>query len=369
MTIQRQVIFWLVAFVLVVFVLWLLSDILLPFVAGFALAYMLDPLADRLSRTGIGRTTSAVLILLAFLLVVIVLGAILVPMLVDQLQAFVNNLPDYISRIQALIAGPGLGWLRSIAGDRLPSVQSSIGGIVSQGASWAGDFLKSLLQGGAALMSVASLLVVTPVVAFYMLVDWDRMTGSIDGWVPVRHRDTVRQLAREMNDAVAGFVRGQSIVCILLGTMYGVGLTVVGLNFGLLIGLGAGLISFVPYVGSLTGLVVATGVALVQFWPDYVSIGLVLLVFAVGQFIEGNILSPNLVGRSVGLHPVWLMFALFAFGALFGFVGLLLAVPLAAAAGVIVRFALSQYLASEFYTGGEAAKPKQPRRKASTGKA
>jgi predicted PurR-regulated permease PerM len=185
-----------------------------------------------------------------------------------------------------------------------------------------------------------------------MLVDWDRMVSMIDSWLPRNNRDTIRALAREINGTVAGFVRGQATVCLLLGLFYAVGLSLVGLNFGLLIGLGAGFVSFIPYVGSFTGLLVAGGVAIVQFWPDYLWILAVFGVFAVGQFIEGNILSPNLVGRSVGLHPVWLMFALFAFGSLFGFVGLLLAVPLAAVTGVLVRFALGRYLQSPLYTGG-----------------
>jgi predicted PurR-regulated permease PerM len=199
------------------------------------------------------------------------------------------------------------------------------------------------------VIGVFALLVVTPVVAFYILVDWDRMIGSIDAWVPVRNRETVRRLAREINQAIAGFIRGQALVCLILGTFYAVALAAIGLNFGALIGMTAGFLSFIPYVGSLTGLVLSLGVAIVQFWPDWTMIAATLAVFGVGQFVEGNILSPKLVGHAVGLHPVWLMFALFAFGSLFGFVGLLLAVPLAAAAGVLVRFALSHYLASPLY--------------------
>ena len=177
------------------------------------------------------------------------------------------------------------------------------------------------------------------------------MVGTVDKWVPRDHVETVRQIATDINTATAGFVRGQGTLCLVLGAMYAIGLTLTGLNFGILIGLFAGLISFIPYVGSLTGLVLALGVALVQFWPDWAMIVAVAGVFFVGQFIEGNILSPKLVGKSVGLHPVWLMFALFAFGALFGFVGLLIAVPAAAAIAVLVRFAISRYLESPLYKG------------------
>lgn len=178
------------------------------------------------------------------------------------------------------------------------------------------------------------------------------MVAKVDQWIPRDYVADVRQIAKEIDQAIAGFIRGQGSLCLILGIYYAVGLSLVGLNFGLLIGLFAGMISFIPYVGSMVGLVLAIGVALVQFWPDYPWIGLVLVVFFSGQFLEGNILQPKLVGSSVGLHPVWLMFALFAFGALFGFVGLLVAVPAAAAVGVLVRFALSRYLQSDLYFGG-----------------
>ncbi len=188
-------------------------------------------------------------------------------------------------------------------------------------------------------------MVVTPVVAFYLIYDWHRMIRTVDSWVPLQQRETVRQLAREIDAAIAGFVRGQTAVCLILGSFYAVALTLSGLNFGLLIGLISGLITFIPYVGSMTGLILALGVAVAQFWPDYSSILMVLGIFLVGQFLEGNLLAPKLVGESVGLHPVWLIFALLAFGYLFGFVGLLVAVPLAATIGVLARFALQRYLA------------------------
>ena len=202
-----------------------------------------------------------------------------------------------------------------------------------------------------ALISIFSLLIITPVVAFYLICDWDRMVTSVDQLIPLPQRDTVRGLAREIDATISAYVHGQSGVCLILGSYYAVGLTLAGLNFGLLIGVVCGLISFIPYVGSLTALVVSLCVAVAQFFPDWGRIVIVVGVVLVGQFLEGNVLSPKLVGHSVGLHPVWLMFALFAFGYLFGFVGLLLAVPLAAAAGVLIRFALRRYLASPLYTG------------------
>ena len=191
----------------------------------------------------------------------------------------------------------------------------------------------------------------TPVVAFYLICDWDRMIAAVDRLIPVPQRETVRRLGREIDATIAAYVRGQSGLCLILGSYYATGLTFAGLSFGLLIGVISGLISFIPYVGSLTALILSLGVALAQFAPDWTRIVIVAGIVLFGQFLEGNVLAPKLVGKSVGLHPVWLIFALFAFGYLFGFVGLLLAVPLAAGSRVLIRFALSRYFASPLYTG------------------
>ena len=353
MTIERQIMFWVMALVMLVAALWLLSAILLPFVAGVGLAYLLNPLARRLERLGIHRPVAGLVIIILVLAVLIVLSMLLAPILGGQLSAFIDNLPGYVTRLQSLIADPSHAWLAKILGERLPDAGRSVGELMAQGADWLASFLRSLWSGGKALVSLFSLLVVTPVVAFYLLCDWDRMIAAIDGWVPRQQRDTVRTLAREIDVAIAGFVRGQTSICLILGTFYAVALALTGLNFGFLIGFVAGVLSFIPYVGSLTGFVVAIGVAITQFWPNWTPIIVIAGIFFVGQTLEGYVLAPKLVGTRIGLHPVWLMFALFAFGYLFGFVGLLVAVPLAAAIGVLVRFALRRYLASPLYTGGE----------------
>lgn len=352
MILTRQMTFWMLTLLALVLALWILREILLPFVAGMALAYLLDPLANRLERIGVSRMIASLAIIGAFVLLFVALILIFVPLLTGQLGAFVEKLPGYVQRLQALAVDPNREWLRKILGDGVADAQT--GDLVKQGAGWISTFLKSLWSGGQALISIFSLIVVTPVVAFYLLSDWSRMVATVDNWIPRQHRDTVHALAREMDDTIASFVRGQTAVCLILGSYYAVSLTLAGLSFGLLIGLLSGVITFIPYVGSMTGLVVAGGVAVAQFWPEYTPILIVLGIFFVGQFLEGYVLAPKLVGESIGLHPVWLMFALFAFGYLFGFVGLLIAVPLAAVTGVLVRFALKQYLASPFYTG-EAA--------------
>src|SRR3954466_42332 len=349
MTLTRQMTFWMLTFVVGVFVLYVLREILLPFVAGMALAYLLDPLAKKLQRLGVNRLAATLVIIGTVLLLFVALILIFVPIVSGQLGAFIDNVPGYVVRIQRLAMDPNREWLRKIVGEGVADAQ--VGDVVKQGLGWVTAFVKSLWAGGQALLSIFSLVVVTPVVAFYLLYDWDRMVAAVDSWIPLQHRETVRGLAREMNDAIAGFVRGQTAVCLILGSYYAVALTVAGLSFGLLIGLASGIITFIPYVGSLTGLVLAGGVAVAQFWPEYTPIITVLVIFFVGQFLEGYVLAPKLVGESVGLHPVWLMFALFAFGYLLGFVGMLVAVPLAAAVGVLLRFALRQYRASALYTG------------------
>jgi predicted PurR-regulated permease PerM len=361
MRIEWQIVFWAVAFLLLGLLLWLFSGVVLPFAAAVALGYLLDPVVDRLERLGLNRL-GATLIIIAFLALVLVLISILiVPVLWRQLVSFVEALPAYAVKLQELISG-GLGRLSreygGILADKLglgreagAGLASATNDLVAQAARWVASFLNSLLTRGAALISLISLLVVTPVVTFYMLLDWDKMVAAIDGLIPLRHRETVRGLAREIDIAMAGFLRGQSLVCLFLGSWYGIGLSLIGLDYGLLIGITAGILSFIPYVGSLTALILSSIIAIVQGWPQgkllLMSLGVVLL----GQFLEGNILSPKLVGESVGLHPVWLIFALLAFGSLFGFTGLITAVPAAAAAGVILRFAAGRYRTSSLYTG------------------
>jgi predicted PurR-regulated permease PerM len=351
MGLTRQMTFWFAALVVFIALLWLLHGVMLPFVAGMVLAYLLDPLANRLEQLGINRLLATLVIIGVFILVFILLVILVAPILFVQLLALVDNLPNYVARLQQLIADSNRDWLNRLVGDSLGGAE--LGAMVKQGAGGLTVFIRSLWSGGQALISIFSLLVITPVVAFYLLNDWNRVVAAVDSWLPRDHAETIRSLAREIDRAIAGFVRGQTGVCLILGSFYAVAFSVIGVSFGLVIGLIAGLISFIPYVGTLTAFVVSVGVAIAQFWPDWTALIAVVIVNFVGQALEGYVLSPYLVGPSVGLHPVWLMFALLAFGYLFGFVGLLVAIPLAAAVGVLVRFALRQYLASPFYTGME----------------
>ena len=344
----RHLAFWITTFLVLFAVIWLLRGILLPFVAGLALAYVQAPLADRLERLGMNRTLAALLIVAVVVLALMGIALLFIPLLAQQGLGLLTNLPNYVTRIRALIAESELPWLRSLVGGEFNKTLTEL---AAGAASWLAAFAASLWAGGKALASFASVLIVMPVVTFYLISDWHRMLSVLDSWVPPRHRETVRALACEIDQAVSGFLRGQLGVCFFLGLYYAIALTLVGLNFGLLIGFAAGLLTFVPYIGSLTGLLVGTSVAIVQFWPDWKWIVAVVAIFLVGQFVEGNIIAPKLVGERVGLHPVWVIFAMFAFGYLFGFVGLLVAVPLAASIAVLVRFGLRRYLASPVYSG------------------
>lgn len=351
---RRQITFWLIVAAVLCLFLYLFSEILLPFVAGMALAYFLDPVADRLERLGMSRTAATFLILIAFVVLLTLAMVVLIPVLASQLSDFIVKLPEYMTRLQALLTDFDSEWLEQRFGVDANSLREGLNSLLTSGVGLVTTVFQSIWSSGVALFSIAGLFIVTPVVAFYMLLDWDHMVETVDSWVPRDHVHTVREIFSDINQATAGFVRGQGTLCLILGVMYAVGLTLTGLNFAILIGLFAGLISFIPYVGSLVGLVLAVGVAFVQFSPDWIMVGVVACVFFAGQFVEGNILQPRLVGKSVGLHPVWLMFALFAFGALFGFVGLLVAVPAAAAVGVLVRFGIRRYLESPLYTGRRA---------------
>ncbi|WP_246476249.1 AI-2E family transporter [Roseibium litorale] len=351
MTLRRQLQFWAISLIAFIAFLMVFSQVLLPFVAGMAVAYLLDPVCDRLEKFGMSRLWATLTILLVFVALLVLFFILLLPVLGNQLSGFLQKLPELVNKLQGLLSSNIGERISHLTGFQIGDLQSSMGDIIKQGASWIGELMQSVWSGGQALVSALSLLVVTPVVAFYLLLDWDNMVARIDSWLPRPHVNQIRELAREMDGAVAGFVRGQVSVCFLLGLFYAIGLALTGLNFGLLIGIGAGLVSFIPFVGASLGFIVSMGVALVQFWPDWTMIAAVALVFAVGQFLEGNVFQPKLVGESTGLHPVVLMFALFAFGYLFGFVGMLIAVPAAAMIGVLARFALRQYLASSLYTG------------------
>jgi predicted PurR-regulated permease PerM len=336
--------YWGIASAVFLIVLWFLGDVILPFVLGGAIAYFLDPVADRLERLGLSRAVSVTLITLLAITIFVVMGLLVAPTLVSQATSLVDTAPRLASDLQSFLIKhfPQLDDTNSTLRQSLTAVGTTI-------QERGGQLLEAVFTSVSSLLNIVLLFVIVPVVAFYLLYDWDRMIAVIDDLLPREHAPVVRRLAGEIDKTLAGFIRGMGTVCLVLGTYYAISLMLVGLNFGLVVGAIAGLITFIPYVGALIGGALAIGLALFQFWGDWLSIGLVAGIFVLGQVIEGNVLTPKLVGNSVGLHPVWLIFALSVFGALFGFVGMLVAVPVAASIGVLMRFATEQYKASQLY--------------------
>lgn len=343
---RDQAKYWGIALAVFFVLIWAMGSVLLPFLVGGALAYFLDPVADKLQKLGLSRVAATSVILLGAVVVIVLLMLSVIPELVRQLTALINAAPDISERLQA-----GLMERFPELADETSTIRQTLAEVGSSIQSRGGELARGVLTSALGLISAVVFLLVVPVVTFYLLMDWDKMIARVDSLIPRDHAPVVRKLAREINAVLAAFVRGQLSVCLALGTFYATALMVAGLQFGLIVGAIAGAITFIPYIGSLVGGALAIGLALYQFWGDWLSIGIIAAIFAVGQFIEGNVLTPKLVGNSVGLHPVWLLFALSAFGSLFGFVGMLIAVPVAAAIGVLTRFAIARYNDSLLYRG------------------
>ena len=345
---KKQFKYWGIAALVFSIVMWSLGDVLLPFVLGAAIAYLIDPIADRLETMGLSRAAStAVIIVLSVLLFLLTL-LIVLPTLINQMIDLTETLPKAFRDLRAFAQThfPSL----FTEGSRAQQTIASIAGTL-QGKGI--ELIEGIAGSAASLLNVLVLFVIVPVVAVYLLLDWDRMIARVDALLPRDHAPVIRRLMAQVDAVLASFIRGMGTVCLILGSYYAITLMLVGLNFGLAVGFIAGLVTFIPYLGALIGGALAIGLALFQFWGDWWSIGIVGAIFAFGQVIEGNYLTPKLVGNSVGLHPVWLLLALSVFGALFGFVGMLVAVPLAAALGVVARFLVEQYLDSRLYQGLE----------------
>jgi predicted PurR-regulated permease PerM len=356
MTTERRVLFWLLIVAAMGSVLYLLRGALLPFVAGMAVAYLLDPLADRLQRLGWPRWLAAFAIVAAFIGTFVGVLLPLVPAIADQVVELINRIPDLVgnfrNEVEALIKQ-----LRSaLTTSQVKQVDAALSSQTAKIAEWVGNMIGSVISGGAAMLNLLGLLLITPVTAFYLLRDWDEIVGRINQLLPKREGEAIRGVMREIDDRLSGFVRGQVLVCALLGAWYATGLTLIGLDFGLVVGITAGLLSVIPFIGNFIGLGTSLLIAFWQF-DDWQSLSLVVAVFVSGQILEGNFITPKIVGDRVGLHPVWLIFAVTAGSYLLGITGALLAVPVAAAMGVLIRFGIEQYLKSPLYTAKPEPSP------------
>jgi len=340
--------FWILALVALVVALWALKPMLLPFVAAFTIAYFLNPVVNKLSTLKFPRGLGALAVLLGFVALVTLLLLLIVPLLQNQLGALIAALPEYIATAREHVMPRIEHWLALLSSDDVDKLRDAAGQYAGTAVSWAGTFLQGVIKESFALFDILKFVVITPLVAFYLLRDWPRLTSAVDAFLPRKHHQQIRSQLKEIDRTLSGFIRGQALVCLCLGLIYSIGLTLVGLKYGATIGIVAGILSFIPYVGSTFCGVSSLVLALAQF-DSWTRIGLVVLVFLVGQSLEGYVLTPKLVGGRVGLHPVWILFALFAGGSLLGFVGVLIAVPVAAVTGVLFRAALRRYKASAIY--------------------
>ncbi|GAB4269019.1 MAG: AI-2E family transporter [Pararhodobacter sp.] len=347
--VKRQLQIWGALAAILVLALWQLGEVMLPFVLGAAVAYFLDPVADRLEALVLSRVAATVVISLGAVLIFVVAILLVVPLLIEQTRALVAVAPRLFTDLIAFLNGRFPSLLEADS-----TLRQSLNQLGEAIQARGGELINAVLGSAVSVINIVLLIVVVPVVAFYLLLDWDHLVARIDTLLPREHAPTIRTLARDIDRTVASFIRGMGTVCLIMGVFYAVLLMLVGLQFGLVVGLIAGLVTFIPYVGAILGGALAMGLGLFQFWGDWMSLALVAAVFVAGQALEGNVITPRLVGRSVGLHPVWLIFALSVFGALFGFVGMLVAVPVAAAIGVVARHGIDAYLQSALYHGPEA---------------
>ena len=350
MTAREHVRYWLIGVVLAGLVIYLLRDVLLPFVIGAAVAYFLDPVADRLQRRGMSRGLATSLITLVFVLLLLAMMLLLIPLATTQLLNFLDRLPRYFEKLQELI-GPYLADLM----EEVPELDAGkIKDALGAAGSMAGvlaQILKKVMEGGMVVVDILSILFITPFVTFYLLRDWDSILARIDAWLPRPQAPVIRRLAREVDEVLSAFIRGQGTVCLAMAVFYAVGLAIVRLDFGILVGFGAGIVTFIPYLGPIAGVGVALLIGAVQFLPHVWPLVGIIVVFVLGQILESYVLTPKLVGDKVGLHPLWVIFGLMAGGSLFGFLGMLLALPVAAVIGVLVRYGLERYAESRLYHG------------------
>lgn len=341
----------------IVYVFWLLSPMLMPFAFAGMLAYMGDPLAHRLQRLGLGRTLAVTIVFVVLLLLTIGALLLLIPLISRQVDNLVQNLPRYVDWVR----NTAMPWLQAKlhldprafdTGELMAQLKEHIGSIGGAASAVLGEISRSSL--GVVLWLTN--LVLIPVVAFYLLRDWDRLVSWIDRMLPRSIEPTIAHLAREADSVLGAFVRGQLLVMLALGIFYGAALTIMGLSVGPLIGMVAGLLSFVPYLGFIVGFGSALIAALVQY-GDWNHVLLVVGIFTAGQLLEGYVLVPRLVGEKIGLHPVAVIFSVLAGGYLFGFLGVLLALPAASVILVVLRYLTERYRQSDLYTEAGAGDP------------
>ncbi len=343
-----RLLFWLGLVLLAIVALGLVQPILMPFATGFAIAYVLAPPVTRIEAWGVRRSLASLCVLAVFLLGLALIMLILVPLIQGQIVQLITRVPNLVRALQ-----DQLGQLILLLQEHLPAedvskVRDVLNAKLAEAMTWLAGLVQGMITSSLAILNILSLVVVTPIVTFFLLRDWEKMVAQIDSYLPRQSLETVRGQVRLVSDTLVGFVHGQALICLILAIYYSVALTLAGLASGIALGLLIGILGIIPLLGVTTGFILAIGLAASQF-GTFSAILTVCGIFVVGQLAEANVLTPKLLGDRVHLHPVWVIFALFAGGTLYGFVGVLVAVPAAAVIGVLARFALSSYRRSSLY--------------------
>jgi len=351
-----RLLFWLGFLLLVIVVLGLVQSILLPFATGFVIAYVLAPIVAHLDRRGVPRSLGSLLVLILFLVGFAGILVVLVPLIQGQIVELITRVPSLVRALQDQLGKLILLLQEHLPAEDVTKLRDMVGSKLGEAVTWIAGLVQGMITSSFAILNIVSLVVVTPIVTFFLLRDWDAMVAQVDSYLPRQSLETVRSQARIVSDTLVGFIHGQALVCLILAVYYGIALTAAGLQSGLALGLLIGVLAIIPILGSATGFTLALGLAALQY-GSWTAILVVIGIFAFGQLVEGNLLTPKLVGDRIHLHPVWVIFALFAGGTLYGFVGVLLAVPAAAVIGVLIRFALSRYRGSTLYDAREREPP------------
>jgi predicted PurR-regulated permease PerM len=353
---RYRALFWIGIIALVVVAVALLQGVLVPFAAAFAIAYLLRPAVDRLEALGVRRSMASLAVLLAFLLALSFVLVLIVPLVQGQIARLLERFPSLVGAAQQLFGNLMQLMRRHLPAAEAAKVRDVVSGEIGDAVAWFAGLLQSMITSSFAILSILSLVVVTPVVCFFLLRDWHRMIAAIDSNLPRDSAATIRGQVRIIDETLAGFVHGQAIVCLILGLYYALALSLAGLDSALALGLLIGVLAIIPVLGVSIGFALSVGLAGLQFGA-WTGVFVVCGIFLFGQTVEANILTPKLVGDRIHLHPVWVIFALLAGGKLLGLVGVLVSVPAAAVLGVLARFAIERYRASPLYGPAPAAPP------------
>jgi len=349
MRVNRQLTFLFFAFVSFCLFFYAVSDILLPFVLGILVAYLMDPIVDRLEARKIHRGFASALILILFFSIIIALGFVLIPLIFQQFEGFMSNAPEYVRQFNREVMPAIRARLEHISPELASQINDKAREIPSNITAAVGSSFDRIFESSLWLLNIISLILITPIVSFYLLRDWDISLAKLYSLLPQNYAPVIKKQARKVDDTISAFLRGQLTICLMLGFIYGIMLTVFGLNFGFIIGLATGLLTFIPYIGTFVGAFIGMMLAFLQFGDDHTRILAIFAIFVIGHTVESNLITPRIMGNRISVHPAWLIFGLLAGGSLLGTLGVIISVPMTAIIAVLLRFAIDQYEHSTYY--------------------